>query len=156
MNKLKYKSLFQNIAIALGIAIFFMTDRWLKALALTQAAAPGRSLIGHLLAFKFIPNYYMAFSLPVGGWLLNALIIIIISALLSYIFYLSRQGAPKKLEIGLLILILAGALSNIYDRLTYGYVIDYWFMKYFTVFNLADAMISAGALLLILINLRNK
>ncbi len=49
---------------------------------------------------------------------------------------------------------ITGAISNIIDRLSYGYVIDYLSLRYFTVFNLADVMISSGAIILILKNLK--
>jgi signal peptidase II len=49
-------------------------------------------------------------------------------------------------------LVLGGALGNIVDRLRYGYVVDYLdvaFIRY-PVFNLADAFIFCGTLLLVL------
>ena len=45
-------------------------------------------------------------------------------------------------------LILAGALSNFYDRLRFGYVIDYLDFKVWPVFNIADIAISTGVILL--------
>jgi signal peptidase II len=156
MSKLPPKIWFHNIAIASVIAIFFSLDRWLKMTAL--ALGPGRrlNLINHLLSFSFTPNYYMAFSLPLGGQALNMAVLAVVLGLLAYILYLLSQPTRKKLEIICLIIILSGALSNIWDRLVYGYVIDYLALRYFTVFNLADAMISGGALAVILWNLRNK
>ena len=41
---------------------------------------------------------------------------------------------------------ILGASSNFYDRLKYGFVVDYLDLKYFTVFNVADAMISLSVL----------
>ena len=48
-------------------------------------------------------------------------------------------------------LIIFGAVSNLYDRLKYGFVIDYFDLKYFTIFNIADAMIFFGALGVIIV-----
>ena len=57
-------------------------------------------------------------------------------------------------EIAALALVLGGALGNIYDRSTRGYVIDYadlhigeW--RPFLIFNLADAAITFGVLILL-------
>jgi signal peptidase II len=57
-------------------------------------------------------------------------------------------------EIAALALVLGGALGNIYDRFTRGYVIDYadlhigqW--RPFLIFNLADAAITCGVLILL-------
>lgn len=53
-----------------------------------------------------------------------------------------------------LCLILGGALGNAWDRLTYGYVIDFlsvhWNDWYFAIFNVADSAICVGACMLFL------
>lgn len=49
-----------------------------------------------------------------------------------------------------LYLILAGALSNIIDRLYFGCVVDFIDMKIWPIFNLADVFIAIGVILLIL------
>ncbi len=43
------------------------------------------------------------------------------------------------------VLILAGAISNVIDRISYGCVIDFIDLKIWPVFNLADAFITIGA-----------
>lgn len=51
-------------------------------------------------------------------------------------------------------LILGGALGNLYDRITLGYVVDflhfYWGDYHFPAFNIADSAISIGAAMMIL------
>ena len=51
-------------------------------------------------------------------------------------------------------MILGGALGNLYDRVTLGYVIDFisvhYQQHYFPAFNIADSAISVGAVLLII------
>ena len=50
-------------------------------------------------------------------------------------------------------LILSGALGNVWDRINYGYVVDFIHFYYkswsFPAFNIADIAISIGAFLLI-------
>ncbi len=53
-------------------------------------------------------------------------------------------------------LIVLGAGSNLLDRIKYSYVIDYIDLKYFTVFNIADTMISLGVALLLFYELKTK
>jgi signal peptidase II len=52
-----------------------------------------------------------------------------------------------------LALILGGALGNLYDRVTLGYVVDFldfhWSGKHFPAFNIADSAISVGAVLIL-------
>jgi len=57
-------------------------------------------------------------------------------------------------------LILGGALGNLYDRVTLGYVVDflhfYWNDSHFPAFNLADSAISIGAGLMIIDVFKSK
>ena len=59
-----------------------------------------------------------------------------------------------------LALVLGGALGNLYDRLAYGYVVD--FLEFYVgsfhwpSFNIADSAISVGVALLALEILRNE
>ena len=109
-----------------------------------------------------VHNYGAAFSFlsDAGGWqrwafsLLAAVISVLI---VLWIFRLSTQ---RKLEGLALALILGGALGNLYDRLTLGYVVDFldfhWSGSHFPAFNIADSGISVGAVLLILDGFINK
>jgi len=144
-----------SIAIIM-IAIFFIADRWLKVLALDQAGQPAQKIISQLLLFNFHPNYYIAFSLPLSGWPIVTLIFVIIISLILSIFYLILNKKKQTTLILLLTVILFGAISNILDRLLYGYVIDYLQLKYFAIFNLADVMISLSIIFLIKINLKKE
>jgi|GEM_PF-215393 len=154
MNKIISKISLKNIAIILLIAIFFIADRYLKLQALGLPVDYSYKLLGDIFSFSFTPNYYMAFSLPLGGIILNSIIIAIILGLIYVIFYLIlKKRGPKYLAL-LLTIILFGAISNILDRLVCGYVIDYFELRYFTVFNLADTGIFIGACYLIIKSLK--
>ena len=69
------------------------------------------------------------------------------------IIWLLRKHAKETLFAFALSLILGGALGNLIDRISYGYVIDFllfhWNDHYFPAFNLADSAITCGAGLLI-------
>lgn len=145
---------FKNIAGLIVVAMFFIGDRILKVLAINQPEESVRKIIGHIFYFSFTPNYYIAFSLPLRGILLN---IIIGLAIILMIFFLINSLIKKRnnwVSIGLAGVIL-GAVGNYYDRLKFDYVIDYLYLKYFTVFNLADVLITLGAII-ILIQLYKK
>jgi signal peptidase II len=135
------------IAINSAVIFFIGLDRFLKVLAYNNQLAEF-NLLGDILKFSYKNNYYIAFSLPLAGWPLTLLIFLIIIILIT--LYLN---SAKKFLIGnaaALLLIILGASSNLFDRLKYGFVIDYFDLKYFTVFNLADMMITVGAVLLLL------
>lgn len=134
----------QNIAGLIVVAMFFIGDRILKALALNSGQGQIFPLIKNLLNFHYVPNPYIAFSLPLSGWLLTIIITVFVLLLLSYIIYLILNKKSYKDLILPLTFILFGAISNLLDRYLYGAVIDYFDLRYFTIFNIADAMISVG------------
>ena len=144
MNNNQTKSI-KNIVWLIVLAIFFLIDRYLKYLALNYSSKPS-TLIKGLLSFNFIPNYQIAFSLPFSGSWLNIIIIIIIATIGYYL--LSNRKKLRPVELISLSAIIMGATSNLIDRLTYGFVIDYLDLNWFTIFNLADAMISISTLIL--------
>lgn len=106
-----------------------------------------RNLLGEILKFNFKANYYIAFSLPLYGVWLNAVVGLIILTLIYCLAQVWRGG--KRETAVCLFAIIMGAAGNLFDRFKYGYVIDYLDLKYFTVFNLADAMIVAGVICLL-------
>jgi len=133
----------------LSLAIFFSLDRYLKFLSLSQPES-SVPLLGEWLKFSFTKNYYIAFSLPFSGPLLTLLLILVIICLIFAIFYLKKANNYSWFSLFPLTLIIFGAISNLTDRLIFNYVIDYFDCRYFTVFNLADVMITSGALLFLL------
>lgn len=82
-------------------------------------------------------------------WLFTAISI----AASVWIIWLLRKHADRTLFAFALSMILGGALGNLIDRISYGYVIDFllfhWNEHTFPAFNLADSSITCGAALLI-------
>lgn len=94
-----------------------------------------------------------SFLAGAGGWqrLLFSAIALVASVV---IVYLLRKHWQQKLFCFALALVLAGALGNLYDRLTLGYVVDFLFFHYqsyyWPAFNVADSAITCGVGLLLL------
>ncbi len=95
-------------------------------------------------AFSFLAN--------AGGWQkwFFSAISVCVSA---YLFYLLTQAQHNKLfSIGVA-LVLGGAIGNLYDRMTLGYVVDFLLFHYqglaWPAFNIADSAICVGVGLLI-------
>jgi len=135
------------ILISILTLIAVSLDRLFKLLAGNNFFSPPIKLIGDYFLLNFAANKYISFSLPIGGIGLLVAIIFILIWLCYYLVYNLEKGEQKKAAI--ILLILFGAFSNLFDRFKYGYVVDYFDLKYFTVFNLADAMIVCGTILLI-------
>ena len=81
------------------------------------------------------------------GGLFAVLAIVVAIAILYYLPQVPREDWPLRLAMGMQ---LGGALGNLVDRLTQGYVTDFVSVGSFPVFNVADASISVGVVVLIL------
>lgn len=128
-----------------GAVFLVICDRLLKAIAInvwqqSQEIISGLSLI-------FSKNYEVAFSIPT---FINPLIVIIPITIILIFFFVSSIKKRKTDVASALLFIILGAISNLYDRIVYGYIIDYIHIQYFTVFNLADVMICVGVVWLLL------
>lgn len=80
----------------------------------------------------------------------NLFFLLFSAALVAALLYLRRriqaQGAAASLGLAL---VLGGALGNLYDRIRYGFVVDFFDFSFFpAVFNVADSAITVGAVLL--------
>ena len=108
--------------------------------------------ITSFLSLVHFQNTGAAFSFlsDQGGWQRYFLIAISLLAIL-YIPWLINQYKKNILIVVGLLLILGGAIGNLYDRISYGYVIDFIYLHinefYWPAFNVADSAISLGVLL---------
>ena len=108
------------------------------------------------LNFTLMYNTGAAFSFlsDAGGW--QRWFFIGVSCLVSIIIVIWMYNTLTKSRCLLFALsfILGGALGNLWDRLTLGYVVDfievYYENFYWPAFNIADSSITVGAVLLIL------
>jgi len=96
-------------------------------------------------AFSFLDNE--------GGWQRWGFSIFAAVISVVLIVWIARLSPQKKLEGLALGLILGGALGNLYDRVTLGFVVDFvdfhWSGWHFPAFNVADSAITLGAVLII-------
>ncbi len=130
-------------------------DQWTKSLIRSHFSFPVRNPI-HLIGDNFIitrvENSGVAFGIHFPGiHILSYLGFLII---LLYLFYQYRKEAYSLLNDLAFSFIIGGALGNFYDRLFRGTVTDMFQMGisgyYWPVYNIADAAISTGVVLLIL------
>ena len=116
--------------------------------------------ITSFLSLVHFQNTGAAFSFlsDQGGWQRYFLITISLLAVL-YIPWLINQYKKNILIVIGLFLILGGAIGNLYDRISYGYVIDFIYLHiaefYWPAFNIADSAISLGVLLFLYGSFKN-
>lgn len=127
-------------------ALLLLVDRATKVWALTDLAVHGPVVLGKYLWLNYVENTGMAFGLFQNG---NALLVVVMLAVIGYIIYswkeIESYGAWAQWGA---VLILTGALGNLYDRLTLGFVVDFIDLRVWPVFNGADSFITIGAVLL--------
>ena len=104
-----------------------------------------------------IHNYGIAFGLFAGIlpiWLIVIITLTIVFFLVSFIFINSTQ-----IEKWGFLLILAGAISNLIDRIIHKYVLDFIYLHYkdfyWPAFNFADIYITLGVLLIVYQSYKN-
>lgn len=142
--------------LGFGIAaLVFILDQLSKYWILAIVRLPERGYIDVLPVFRltYVENIGVSMGLfransDFGRWALVAVTGLIAAAVAVWI---TREKA--RTDVLALGLVLGGALGNIVDRVRFGYVVDFlhffWGERSFWVFNVADAAITAGVLLLL-------
>lgn len=127
-------------------ALLLLLDRATKVWALQDLAISGPVVLGKYLWLNYVENTGMAFGLFQNG---NAVLAVVMLLVIGYIIYswkeIARYGAWARWGA---VLILTGALGNLYDRLTLGFVVDFIDLRVWPVFNAADSFITVGAVFL--------
>jgi signal peptidase II len=154
----KRARLYDVFALITAIIVIAL-DQWTKSLVLRNLINAGEvpfPLVGYYLVLQYAQNNGAAFSIFQGSLVLALLIgvaIIVVATL--YLRMLNSGSLILKLVFGL---IIGGAFGNLIDRLKHGgYVVDFVSFRipeikyYFAIFNVADACISVGVFLLLVI-----
>jgi len=105
--------------------------------------------------FTLLHNTGAAFSFLAtqSGWQRWFFVSLAVIVSLALVRWLQTLRDDKWMAVSIA-LILGGAVGNLYDRITLGYVVDflhfYWQDYHFPAFNIADTAISIGAGMMIL------
>ena len=147
----------RNRALGLALAaVVFLLDTWIKRLVLGpwNLREVGKIDLLPFFDLTWTQNFGVSLGLfpadsPEMRWGLVAM-----TALIAVAVFVWLLRERKLWDIAGLALILGGALGNIRDRWLYGYVIDYadfhiGTFRPFLVFNVADAAITVGVLIVL-------
>lgn len=102
-------------------------------------------LLGHFLALEYVQNRGAAFGMFQQATTVFGAIAVVAIGFGVYMVWRCATAEPM-LATGIC-LILGGALGNMIDRVTRGYVVDFIAIGNFWKFNLADSCITIGAML---------
>ena len=136
---------------SLGI---YLIDQASKAWAVRRVRFEDLTVIRGMLDFAYAENRGIAFGqLQEGGafgrWFF---VVLAVAAAIAVLFYFLRTPRNDDRILGACALLLAGILGNLTDRVRLGFVIDFILLHagqyHWPTFNVADASISIGALLL--------
>ena len=134
--------------------VVFLLDQITKILIIKNISDSQFIVINSFLNIVNFKNHGAAFSFlsNAGGWQRYFLSIVALIASVFIIFLIKKHKNEFFTVFGLS-LILGGALGNLYDRISLGYVIDFLYFHYQTfywpAFNIADSSICLGAGILI-------
>lgn len=163
---LKYKAPYYMLAL-----IVISLDQYTKWLALQHLQFAAPVAVTPFLNWTLLFNTGAAFSFlsSAGGWqqwLFGGLALVVSVFITAYLWQLPLQARLLSLSLAF---ILGGALGNLYDRVMLGYVVDFidvhlhscgvlvsFFPScHWPAFNIADAAITAGAILFLVDSLVN-
>ncbi len=139
------------ISVIVAIVVILL-DVITKQLAVAKLMPIGSvSVIDGILNFTYVENTGMAFgALKDARWVFITVSAVMIAVIVVLIY---KFHSKSKVFDALLGLILGGGIGNMIDRISLGYVIDFIdfcafdFWKW--VFNVADAAITVGTIMLL-------
>ncbi|MCP4465268.1 MAG: signal peptidase II, partial [Halieaceae bacterium] len=112
------------------------------------------------LTLQHNPGAAFSFLSDAGGWqryFFSAAAAIISAVLAVWVWVMPRGQRLLALSLGL---IIGGALGNLWDRVVFGYVVDFISVHYqhyyFPAFNVADSAITGGAIGMVLDSMVNR
>ena len=143
---------FSSILIACTILII---DQGIKILLPAQKVL----VDSYVINIAVFQNKNMAFGLPFSGWPLLIMQLAIVCTLIWYVYsYYKRKKYCHSFG---LVLVITGAISNIIDRIRFGYVVDYIalfpdLLYAYSIFNIADISIVIGLIFFIVCFLKKE
>ena len=156
------KRIYQQLAL---LVVLIGLDQWSKAWIEQQLPFFHMTVIDGFFNLVKAHNFGVAFSMFADwdhAWRTNLLLLATCGIALFVALWWWRERDSQGLETWCFVLILAGAIGNIWDRLTLGYVVDFidWYVAWggqiyhWPAFNVADACISTAVVGLLLLSFK--
>lgn len=129
------------------IALLTAIDQLTKYMVQTSLQLyESKTVIDGLLSFTYVQNKGMAWGLFQGKIPVFAIVTVIIMILSFRVLYNVVDNKRYRYVKYVVITIIAGGLGNFIDRVTLGYVVDFFEVEFveFPVFNVADIYVTLG------------
>jgi signal peptidase II len=133
--------------LLIPVTLLVVLDEWLKYQALERLPLEGSLVDPELLSFAIHKNWGIAFDIP-----FRLELVILISLIIGYelIKTAVKHWQNRPFISFSALMIIAGACGNLYDRITYGFTVDYIILFGRSAINLSDVIIVLGVILLFL------
>ena len=142
-------------AIALLVFVFDQATKWLVTYPLNLAGQPEKTIkITSFFNLHWVENRGVSLGLFTAGSEAARWALVALTAAIAVFVAVWMWRERSRDDSVALALILGGALGNIVDRTRHGYVVDFADLHFgdwrpFLVFNVGDAAITIGVLLLL-------
>jgi signal peptidase II len=146
----------RSVTTLLALTLLVGCDHATKLVAKSELEGSGvRPLVRGVLDLRYTENTDVAFNLlrampertrvplllAVGG--------VAVLGLVGVLFFMLARRSGTGVTRAAMLLVTAGALGNYLDRVVRGYVVDFVHLAHWPVFNVADAYVTAGGVLLL-------
>lgn len=135
---------------AVLLVVLIALDRATKACAESSLSLGDPGIDLGPLALTLVHNRGAAFGMGEGAGLVFAgFAFAVVAAICCWLWFFKEHSA---LEVVAVSLIAAGGIGNMIDRLTTGYVVDFFRFTFvdFPVFNVADTCVTCGVVLFLI------
>ncbi|MGI6207441.1 MAG: signal peptidase II [Anaerolineae bacterium] len=134
------------LALAIVIILDRLTKMWVVENLPFETPVTVIKGLENIFTLTYIHNSGAAFGLlPEAATLFAIVKVVVVIALAVWYDRLPVQHFLVRLSIGM---IQGGALGNLVDRLTTGYVVDFLHVHFWPIFNVADSAVSVGVVIL--------
>jgi len=152
-NKNKKIQLLYYVAGIAALFLLIILDQWTKVLAVSKLMNKDPFIIvDKVFQFRYLENRGAAFGILQNQKWFFIIAGVIILAAIAYVY--SKMPVTNKYNLlrFLAILMAAGAIGNMIDRVVKNYVVDFIYFELinFPIFNVADCYVTVSAALLII------
>ena len=155
-DRLRLKTLrLQGLVIAFLIFVFDQAVKWVVTYPLNLLGQPRWEIrITDFFNLRWVENNGVSLGLLSASSFWGRWLLVLLTGAIATFVSVWLWKERKRTDSIALALVLGGALGNILDRVRLGYVVDYADLHFgefrpFLVFNVADAAITIGVLLLL-------
>ena len=137
---------FRRFSFYLWTGVLIAIDQFVKFVVVNNFKKESVVIIKNILKFSYCENRGVAFS--IGNGHVSFFIIINLLMICGLILYFEKNRSNfNKIDKMFFIMIIAGGISNVIDRIARGFVVDFIDVSdlfNFAIFNLADIFIVIG------------